>query len=627
VPLPLPHPHGMSASEPPFSLSARARPAAGPRADDGTTSDESAHADPGGDDAWMFNATPILGVPVISQSGFEPKRARAPQLTPDDLRALALTATDLGVWEWNLSTASVRYSSLAADILALPAGAETLEAWIERVHPFDAARLSSLLAGAPSAQRGFQVEHRVRGRIGDYRWVKMTARLVRDGGGVPVRVVGTIEDIHERKSAEVKVRELETRDPSSGLANRAAFLSRLDTSRMESGTAGFDAVLYISIDDVARISAGLGQAGVESIVRGVAERLSRWLDRPDILGGRVTSASLGRVETTDFAVHLTAVRDGDELQAVAADALRVLREPLYFGPDEVFVHVHVGIATSLDAHEAIELLDNARSAVARARADARSRIGFFSLSAKSDALDSVRLASELRGAAGRGELFFEYQPLVDLRSGHLVGLEALMRWRHPESGIISPARFIPLAEQNELGHELGLWTLEEVCEQIARWERVGLPEEFAVNANLSASHISDPSLPGRVAGILNGHGIDGRRLKIEITESALVPNETVATAVVRALRLLGVRIAIDDFGTGYSSLAQLHRFEIDVLKIDRSFVQPLDRGGSDAIARSVVALATSLGLGVVAEGIETLQAMRRLAELGCSSLPVPTAAS
>ncbi|MCB9506997.1 MAG: EAL domain-containing protein [Myxococcales bacterium] len=563
----------------------------------------------------MYTATPILGVPVVTDTAML-ARGRAPQLTPDDLKALAIGSTELGVWEWDLRSNEVRYSSLARELLALDSAARSLEVWVKRVHPFDAARVSSALAGARARGGGVQVEHRVRGATGEYRWLKLTARFVAAPGGGE-RVVGTLEDIDARKSTEVKVRELEVRDPATGLANRAAFLARLDTTRMLSHREGFDAVLYVGLDDFGRVSAGLGQDGVDALIRSAAERLGRWLDRSDVLDGRVTSASLGRVDNDEFAVHLTSVRSGDELQAAAEGLVRLMKQPLAVAEHEVALLAHIGIATSLDATAPAEMLDNARSALTQARNDPRSRVAFYSLAARADALDSVRLASELRSAAARNELFFEYQPLVELRTGRLAGLEALMRWRHPECGIISPARFIPLAEQSELGHDLGLWTVEQVCNQIAEWEEIGLDPDFAVNANLSASHISDPSLPGRVAAMLGAAGIRGERLKLEITESALVPNEATAVAVVRALRLLGVRIAIDDFGTGYSSLGQLHRFEIDVLKIDRSFVRPLDLGESDAIARSIVALAQSLGLGVVAEGIETVQAMQRLAALGC----------
>ena len=533
--------------------------------------------------------------------------------SPQRRAELALQASGLGVWDLNTRTHLIDFSSRALELLGIGEFDEHhLQGFIGRLHPDDSSRVATRIAAASRSGSALEVEFRIRDGQ-DYRFVRLTAVGQKLGGDKTTNLVGTVQDITQRAHALVELRRLSSRHRVTGLANRDALLESI-RQHAKGGANGFQAVLYIRLDRFEELTDGLGDEGGNRFLVEVGRRLAEWYASS---GGTPDSNDVAHLGRQEFAIHFPSVRTGGELEDLAARLQTVFTTPFRAGNHDVVVTANLGIASSLECTDPGEMFESARTAMRIARNDKSSRVAYFSASRRGNAYDIVKLEADLRLAAWRGELSFNYQPVVELATGRLDGFEALMRWRHPEIGWISPAKFIPLAEQSDLAMELGSWTVESVCEQLARWNKRGLPQDFAVNINLSGPHLAQASLPSQIADVLRDFRLSGDRLKVEITESSIAdPDRTIS--VLSELRALGIRVCIDDFGTGYSSLSQLHRFPLDVLKIDKSFIAPLAADiENDAIARSIVALAHSLNLRVVAEGIENSRVARHLTALGC----------
>lgn len=547
---------------------------------------------------------------------------------------LALEGAGLGLFEWSVSSDTIRLSGIASRVLGLAAaGVYSSNVWFRRVHPDDSARVAAKFTlHVRNHHRPFADEHRILALDGRTLWVRATGIVVQDER-LGDRMVGTIADVTVRKREELALRRAASHDALTGLVNRAALLQRFEQA-CDREAFPRCAVLCAGLDRFKKLNDGLGQARADSLLLELATRLRTWAESSHATVQGAGDVTLARLGGDEFAFLFEDVRNGEQLESLARHILALVATPVTVDGKPVVVTASVGVATTFDGEtRPSRVVENAQSAMYRAKSRGRARYVYYSSLRRDDAFDAVRLESDLRLAIRRGELYFCYQPLIDLRTGTLVGVEALMRWDHPERGAISPSQFIPIAEQTDLAIEIGEWTLDTVCAQIAAWEALGLPEGFAVNVNLSSAHFAQTTLPARIATTLRRLHLDGARLKLEITESALMAEPDAAVGVLTAIKELGVRICVDDFGTGYSSLSQLNRLPIDVLKIDKAFVTALDpRRGvpSDALARSIIALAESLDLEVVAEGIETPQVRDRVAELGCHvgqgylfSRPVP----
>jgi predicted signal transduction protein with EAL and GGDEF domain len=330
--------------------------------------------------------------------------------------------------------------------------------------------------------------------------------------------------------------------------------------------------------------------------------------------------TVARLGGDEFIVLLEDISTTNEATAMAERIAELLRAPMAVGDREVVVTASIGIALSTPHHDRTEsVLRNADLALYRAKALGKARWALFELRMERDALERLELETDLRRALERNELRLAYQPIVSLADGHIVEVEALARWQHPTRGQVSPAHFIPIAEESGLIEPLGIWALEEACRQAVRWQQVLDPEQpLVMSVNLSGRHFQDPNLVDQIRRILDETGLEPRALKLEVTESVLMRDLQSTIARMRALTDLGIRLAIDDFGTGYSSLSHLKQFPVDTLKIDRSFVEGL---GTDpqalAIVRSITALADALDLSVTAEGVETTAQRAQLRELGC----------
>ncbi len=539
------------------------------------------------------------------------ERRRAEETRRSEEReALAARAAVNGFWDWDLVRREVYFSPRFKEMLGLAEremGGAARE-WFSRTHPEDRDRLGmAIVAHLEGMTPRFECEYRMRHRDGRYRWMAGRGLAVRDAGGRATRFVGSQTDITDRKALEAQA----LRDPLTGLANRALFLDRVSRAveRGKQQAAGALAVLVLDLDRFQLVNAALGRGAGDRLLRVVAARITECVRPED---------TVARVGDDEFAVLLEGLDDEAHGARVAARVQDEIRRLVEVEGQELFPSASVGIATSLRGYPGAErLVGDASAAVARAKARSRDQIEVFDPRRQERAAARLRLETDLRKALERGEVFVSYQPIVDLEEDRLAGFEALARWSHPSRGPVPPQEFIALAEDTGLIVPLGDAVLREVCRQIADWrDRFGGDAVPPVSVNFSARQLAAPGAVEAVREILAETGVPGRLLHVEVTESAVLEDALAAGERLAQLEALGIRISLDDFGTGYSSLSLLHELPVQTLKIDRSFVSGLGHRRAETV-RAIVALARSLDLDVVAEGVETAEERAALQALGC----------
>jgi diguanylate cyclase (GGDEF)-like protein len=424
------------------------------------------------------------------------------------------------------------------------------------------------------------------------------------------RTQALAEDRERLAEAERIAAHKALHDALTGLPNRALLADRLEQVLARSARSGSGvAVLFVDLDRFKLINDSRGHAAGDELLVTVGDRLRRAVRASD---------TVARFGGDEFVVVCEDQVAALQASLVAERITEVLREPVLVDGQEIFLSASVGIALSDGTTSPDGLLRDADAAMYRAKEQGRARSEFFDATMRTAAVVRLETQSALHRAVEREELRLHYQPVVHLASGSLAGVEALLRWEHPQHGLIAPASFIPLAEETGLIVPIGRWTIERAVAQLAHWQRTQPGRPLTVNVNLSARQLRQPDLADSVAEIIGAHGIDPAALCLELTESTLMEDVDGHRATLSALQALGVRLAIDDFGTGYSSLTYLRRLPVDVLKIDQVFVQGLGRHRSDtAIVESVIGLAHALGLVVVAEGVETGEQVAHLQALGC----------
>ncbi|MCK0510184.1 putative bifunctional diguanylate cyclase/phosphodiesterase [Aromatoleum buckelii] len=425
--------------------------------------------------------------------------------------------------------------------------------------------------------------------------------------------IAIFSDITARKRAEADIQHLAYHDTLTGLANRFSLTARLQLSVAEARRNGQRlAVMFLDLDRFKHINDSLGHPVGDELLKQVARRLREAVRETD------TVARLGGDE---FVVVLQGIGGAHDVTHVAAKLLAQLSAPYCVEATELHTTPSIGISLFPDdSADPAALMRNADTAMYHAKAAGRAKFQFYTDEMNRAATARLDLERKLRGAVARGEFELWYQPQFDSRHGHLTGLEALVRWRHPQDGLIAPLRFIPLAEETGVIVEIGTWVLREACRQARQWLDAGLPE-VRISVNLSVRQLREKCLVDTVSTTLAANGLRPGLLELEITESAVMDNPGEAVALLQALKDLGVRIAIDDFGTGHSSLSYLKLFPLDHLKIDRSFVSDIEHDANDAmIVAAAVSLAHNLGLSVIAEGVESAVQVARLRELGCDEL-------
>jgi diguanylate cyclase (GGDEF)-like protein len=416
------------------------------------------------------------------------------------------------------------------------------------------------------------------------------------------------------RASEDRLVHQATHDALTGLANRGLFRERVVAAMAASAPDRVIAVMYIDLDNFKDVNDGLGHDAGDTLLRTVADRL---------LDATRGSDMVARLGGDEFAILLKGVRDHADAVIVAERVARTLDSALGIGTTEVRIGASIGIAFGMKSTTADDLLRQADVAMYSAKHGGKGRHVIFEESMHRAALERLVLESDLRWALERGELELHYQPVMQLATRRILGAEALIRWRHPERGLLAPSTFIPLAESTGLILAIGRWALNEACRQTATWRATHLAGaddrrgEFKIGVNISVWQIQQPDMCDVVRSALQDAGLPPANLTLEITESVMLRETDSTLARLRELKALGLSLAVDDFGTGYSSLSYLQRFPIDVLKIDKAFVDAVGSGTDNALTRAIVALGTALGLTMVAEGIERAEQVEGLRFLGC----------
>ncbi|HZW12961.1 MAG TPA: EAL domain-containing protein, partial [Noviherbaspirillum sp.] len=538
----------------------------------------------------------------------------------DDLRIsnerwkLAIEGTGNGVWDWNLQTGEVVYSGRWKEMLGYDENDihPHISEWRNRLHPDDeAVTMAALQDCIDGKTASYMNEHRLRCKNGDWKWVQARGIVVaRDDQLKPLRITGMTTDISEKRESDERVWRHANFDPLTSLPNRRLFRDRLDHEVRKAHRNGLRmALLFIDLDRFKEVNDLLGHDAGDQLLMQAAHRLC------NCVRGSDTVARLGGDE---FTVILSELNDMAHVEQVAQKLLAALAEPFHLGNEVAYVSGSVGITMyPADATEPEELIRNADQAMYAAKSSGRNQFSYFTRSMQEQAHMRLRLAGDLRNALRDGQLRVHYQPVIDLSNGRIVKAEALLRWQHPSLGAVDPSQFVPLAEESGMINEIGDWVFQRAASCSQRWsELLGAP--FQISVNKSPVQFVSQAKEMSWSRHLHRLGLPGNSIAVEITEGLLLNASATVSDKLLEYRDAGIQVAIDDFGTGYSSMAYLKKFDIDYLKIDRSFVRDITEDDSDrAIAESVIVMAHRLGLKVIAEGIETAEQEQLLTAAGC----------
>ncbi|HMG80863.1 MAG TPA: EAL domain-containing protein, partial [Xanthobacteraceae bacterium] len=530
-------------------------------------------------------------------------------------RALALTGAGDMIWDWDVAADKVFTSPETETALGLKVG--TLEGsaakWLDVLHPLDRDRFRATLDNVLEQRRGrVTQDFRLRTADGHYLWFSLRARPVVGSDGEVIRLVGTLTDVTEAKTAEERLLHDAVHDNLTGLPNRELFLDRLDAvlGFAKTDSALKPTVMVIDLDRFKQVNDSVGMAVGDSILLTLARRLSRVIKPQD---------TLARLSGDQFALILLSENGAEKVTAVAQTVRRTLRAPITFNDREIFVTGSIGMTLGdTEPQRGEEVLKDAELAMYHAKRGGGDRIEVFKPAMRARKTDRLTLESDLRRAIEREEIAILYQPIVRLEDRAVAGFEALARWDHPKMGRMSPQEFIGIAEEIGLIVDLGLFVLERAAKQLSTWQRtLRQRNPLFVSVNVSSRQLLRHDLIQDLRSVLTRSAVARGTLKLELTESVVMENPEHAAQMLQRIRELGAGLALDDFGTGYSSLSYLQRFPFDTIKIDQSFVRTTSKGTRPVILRSIVSLAHDLGMDVVAEGAETDSDAVELSQLGC----------
>jgi diguanylate cyclase (GGDEF)-like protein/PAS domain S-box-containing protein len=571
--------------------------------------------------AMVLEQTSILRAEVV-----ERRRSEEAMRLSQGRYALAVCGANDGIWDWDFPAESVFYSTRWKSMLGLTETevSTSPDEWFNRIHPDDLVRVQAdldLHLAGKSPQ--FHSEYRMRHKDQQYRWILSRGVAVFDGAGKPLRAAGSQTDITDRKMAEEQLRHDALHDMLTGLANRALLMDRIGyrirlTHRSKDSLF---AVIFLDLDRFKIINDSLGHDAGDKLLVALAERLAIAIRDTDTLS-RAEPDHLARLGGDEFVVLLDSIQSPADAIRICQRIQDALAQPFSINGKEIRISASMGIAVSNgDYQRAEDILRDADTALYTAKNSGGGRFRIFHSDMHASAMQRLWMESELRRAIDQRELSLLYQPILALGTRKVIEVEALIRWQHPQRGIILPADFIPLAEESGLIFPLGLWVLNEACRQVSRWH-ADVPElnDLAVGVNVSCRQFARRGTMDAVMNALKETGLEAKYLKLEITETAVMDQVISAIAELNALREIGVQCHLDDFGTGYSSLGYLHQMPIEALKIDRSFVSGLgsDRTGT-SIVQAIIALAHSLNMRVVAEGVDSETQLAKLVSLGCDS--------
>jgi diguanylate cyclase (GGDEF)-like protein/PAS domain S-box-containing protein len=578
--------------------------------------------------------TSLKRLPSAVQNALEKKEAErdkarvvAALRESEERFQLVARATNDAIWDWNISANTVWWSEGVRTLFGYEQGGMHVEPswWHERIHADDNERVSSSVKTFIEGEAKFwSDEYRYRRADGSYAAVIDRAFILRDEEGKALRMIGSMMDITARRQAEERINYLAYYDALTGLANRALFEDRLPQAlSLAQRNEQILAVMLLDLDRFKNINDTLGHGTGDLLLKAVAERLSSCLRGSD---------TVARFAGDGFALLLTQIRKKEDAARIAKrteknaleiaqNILEALKAPFSFDGHELYVTASIGI--SLYPHDGGDppaLLKNAGAALHAVKEQGGNGYQFYAESMNARAVEQLTLESALRRALEREEFALHYQPQVDINTGKILAVEALIRWQSPDLGFVSPGDFIPLAENNGLIVPIGEWTLRTACAQNRAWQDEGL-SPLRMSVNLSPRQFEQANLLETVASVLDESGLDPNYLEFELTEGAIMKNAERAIVTLRKLKEMQIQIAIDDFGSGYSSLSYLKRFPIDRLKIDQSFVRDATSDPTNAaIIMAIITLGQNLRLKVIAEGVETEEQLKFLRLLRCDEM-------
>ena len=552
---------------------------------------------------------------TVSNDITEKKDAERALRESEERYALAASGANDGLWDWDLKANEIYFSRRWKEMLGhseTEVGSAPDE-WFTRIHRADLERVRAALAAHLDGHAGhFESEHRILCKDGTFRWMLSRGVAVRDATGASYRMAGSQTDVTIRKVAEERLLHEAIHDPLTALPNRALFMDLLARS-VARGRRRRDylfAVLFLDLDRFKVINDSLGHLLGDQLLVAIAGRLLQCVRPGD------TVARLGGDE---FTVLLEDISDESDATRVAERIHGELAVPFPLDGHEVFTSASIGIALSATGYDVPDhILRDADTAMYRAKAAGKARHEIFDPRMHTRAMALLQLETDLRRGLERQEFRIHYQPIMCLETGRVLGCEALLRWQHPERGLLLPGEFVPVADETGLIVPIGQWGLREACRQVHRWQRGRSGKDpLALSVNLSTREFGQPDLTGSIQRTLQETGLPATSLKLEITEAVMMKYGEGVLGTLGRLREMGIELYIDDFGTGYSSFSALTRFPISALKIDPSFVAGLSKNGGREIVRTILTLAKNLALGVIAEGVETAEQFERLKELQC----------
>ncbi len=534
------------------------------------------------------------------------------QLTEERFR-LAMEGSNDDIWDWDIGANEAIVSERWREMLGIQERKSLghYERWKELIHPGDVNTvICTLKEHFAGKTQYYYCEYRLRTKNGQYIWILGRGKVLFDENGDPVRMAGSHTDISQRKGFERRIQQLAFYDSLTGLPNRAMFEDNLEESikqAVEEGETG--AVIVIGLDNFKVINDTYGRVVGDMLLQEVASLLRMFLRKDDIVS---------RSGGDEFAILYRKVEGILPLTDFTNAIIEAFRRPWIIDQRQLYSTISVGIALyPRDGKDAETVIRNVHSAIHCVKEEGRDGYQFYTPKMNLKRLERLELESRLRGAMERQELFLLYQPQVDIKTGSIIGVEALLRWRSPEYGIVNPTEFIPVAETSGLIVPIGEWVLRTACLQCVEWQRKGMAG-VCISVNLSVRQFQQVTLKDRIESILMETKLEPSLLELEITESIAMKDLESAIYTMKELSRLGIKLSLDDFGTGYSSLNYLKKLPIDTLKIDKSFLCELTEGSNeDAIAQAIIHLSHSMNLTVVAEGVESQGQLEFLKQNNC----------
>ncbi|HEY9851549.1 MAG TPA: EAL domain-containing protein [Leptolyngbyaceae cyanobacterium] len=560
----------------------------------------------------LFNT--VLDITEQQAALRERKQAEEALSKSEELFRLTFEMAPIGMAIQSLDGKFLQVNQALCEILGYTYEELLYRNWADLTHPDDVtvSRLlnQQLCQGEIS---DFKIESRYLTKNCQLVYGILKVALVRDSMGKPLHLIGQFMDITDRKRAEEQLLYDALHDSLTGLPNRGLLMEYIDQSlkRIQRHRDYLFAVLFIDLDRFKVINDSLGHLVGDRLLIAIARKLQTIVRSTDMVA---------RLGGDEFIILLDEIKDINDAIKIAERISEELRSPLQLENRRVFMNASIGIAIATpEYHQGGDLLRDADIAMYRAKEKGKARYEIFNRIMYTQAFQQLQLENDLRQALERQEFLVHYQPIVSLTTGKLTGFEALIRWQHPKKGLISPSEFIPIAEETGLIVSLGEWVLQTACQQMSNWQTkfaTSLPLKISVN--LSGKQLREPNLLEKIDEIIARTGINGENLKLELTESMLMENEEAILNTLSELRKRKIQLSIDDFGTGYSSLSYLHRFPVNTLKIDRSFVSRIgEQGENQEIVETIITLAHQLSVSAIAEGVETPQQIDRLKALAC----------